>query len=290
MKIRPEDLRGPLESLGLRSDGARLSLHSTSLFPLYLLETRDQRLALKGVQSLNMGRAEAEGLQILEKFGARVPRVRGVLEAAGSSWLLMDFIDAHISDRGAGRQDLIASLARLYSHRLDHWGGSSPNFIGTLSQPNHRHADFESFWWSDRIAAMLLPAQSAGHLRDVDPDRLRPALGQVLADLPASADGPRPVHGDLWSGNVLFSHSQAWLIDPSVAWSCPEQDFAMLELFGSPLGPADYRSIATEAGFHPGGQRSMDFFQLYPLLVHVRIFGGGYETQTRSLIRRLVGF
>lgn len=290
-----------LKKLNVPDSGLRLSHHSSSLFPLYLLEAGDRRFALKGVQSQTMAIAEAEGLTQLRAFGARVPAVHGCIQAAGSDWLLMDFIETGSIDRRAGREDLIAGLGRLYANKTDSWGGPSLNFIGTLEQSNHlylattthsprtgRPFPFESFWWEDRILPMLERSRKRRLLRDVNQERLREALTIWIDRLKFENEQPRPVHGDLWSGNVLFAGREAYLIDPSFAFSWPEQDFAMLELFGSPLASEDYRRISSLAGFVPRGEAAIEFFQLYPLLVHVAIFGGSYEGQAHRIIQKLI--
>jgi fructosamine-3-kinase len=124
-----------------------------------------------------------------------------------------------------------------------------------------------------------------GRLRGLAEVRIEQTIHRCIERLDLASERPTPVHGDLWSGNVLFSGSEAYLIDPSVAYSLPEQDFAMLELFGSPLTMDDYRSLRDI----PVDllKRRIEFFQLYPLLVHVALFGGSYERQALQLLERI---
>ena len=108
-------------------------------------------------------------------------------------------------------------------------------------------------------------------------DRLRDLLPPV---------GPALVHGDLWWGNVLFgTDGRAWLIDPSVHGGHPEEDLAMLALFG----PVPDRLLRSYMEVHPletGWEDRVALFQLYPLLVHAMLFGGSYLTQAELVARR----
>ena len=94
------------------------------------------------------------------------------------------------------------------------------------------------------------------------------------------------MHGDLWWGNVLFGRDgRAWLIDPSVHGGHPEEDLAMLALFGS----VPDRLLRAYTEVHPlqtGWEERAALFQLAPLLVHAVLFGGGYRAQAEAVARR----
>ena len=94
------------------------------------------------------------------------------------------------------------------------------------------------------------------------------------------------MHGDLWWGNVLFgSDGRAWLIDPSVHGGHPEEDLAMLALFGV-VPDRLLRAYAEVRPLSPGWEERVALFQLYPLLVHAVLFGGGYGTQALEVAQR----
>lgn len=299
-------------SPGLSVLRSTIQFHSSSLFPLFrwqvhLSDGSAPVYALKQVNGLQMALSEADGLAMLATHGARTPAVVGVLSASDDAaegpaskremgseggadrqsvyYLAMQFIEHRAVDRLLAKEDLLGSLQRLHSFSAEAFGYQRFNYVGSLEQRNRLHVTFEEFWWQDRIQPMLALCQSMGRLRGLTEVRIEQTIHRCIERLDLASERPTPVHGDLWNGNVLFSGSEAYLIDPSVAYSLPEQDFAMLELFGSPLTTDDYRSLR-DIPVHLL-KRRIEFFQLYPLLVHVALFGGSYERQTLQLLEKI---
>ncbi len=267
--------------------------YSSSLYPLYLLESsiplkiKDRefyQLAIKKIDSKEMAYTEFEGLQLLFNFKARTPFPIAIIENENFCLLIMEFIPkGFINEKN--KKDLILSLKNLYNHRGLMYGLDKNNYIGILQQKNVETKTFIDFWWGCRIEPMLNLAIQSGYFKDSDKSTLFKIIRNLLKSWNIDNDMPRAIHGDLWSGNIIFSYEYAYLIDPSFAYSHPVQDFAMLELFGSPLSFSDYQEIANYCNFILLPEM-IEFFQIYPLLVHVNIFGTSYKSGIIKFINK----
>jgi fructosamine-3-kinase len=165
-------------------------------------------------------------------------------------------------------------LARLHASASTQWGGGS-SWIGACPIDPSPHEDGAAFYGA-RLSAL---AARCG--LEVPVGRLVGRLSELVPP-----GGPSLVHGDLWWGNVLFGvDGRSWLIDPSVHGGHPEEDLAMLALFGTVPGRvhAAYNEVLPPAA---GWPERVALFQLYPLLVHAVLFGGGYRSQAEWVARR----
>jgi fructosamine-3-kinase len=174
----------------------------------------------------------------------------------------------------AHEESLGSALAALHGTHVADWGGGS-SWIGGCR--------IDASTWPDGAAfyAARLGELAARCGLDHSVGRVVPRLPHLLP-----SGGPALVHGDLWWGNVLFgADGRAWLIDPSVHGGHPEEDLAMLALFGAVPDRllAAYQEVVP---LQPGWQERVALFQLYPLLVHSVLFGGGYLTQAEAVARR----
>ena len=166
------------------------------------------------------------------------------------------------------------------SFGLDH-----DNYIGSLAQSNKKHADWISFFMEERIRPQLKLAMDKklideGTVKQFDKlfdhfDRLIPK------------EKPALLHGDLWNGNFLVSDSsRAALIDPAVYFGHREMDLAMTTLFGG-FDSEFYRAYDEVFPLEKGFEKRVDIHNLYPLLVHVNLFGGGYVRQVKAVLNNL---
>ena len=227
--------------------------------------------------------AEAEGLRTLAATGTvRVPSI----VAAAPRWLLLEWIEPGAADDASWRR-LGADLAALHRHRGEGWGASADNFIGPLPQANGPAAGWPEFWATRRLEPQVRRADAAGWLEARD----RARLDRLMDGLPerigvGDDEGPSTLHGDLWSGNVhMAAAGPPALVDPSAYRGHREVDLAMAELFGG-FGPG-FRAAYGEAwplepGYAPV-RRAV--YQLYYLLVHVNLFGGGYLAGCRRALQ-----
>jgi fructosamine-3-kinase len=215
---------------------------------------------------------EACGLAWLDvPGGCRVVKVRDVDDAS----LTLEYIDqdrptaerAHAFGRG---------LAHMHAAGAPKYGslppGVSQGFIAELALPDGAWDTFGPFYAQARIAPFL-PAIGTPR---VFTDLIEALVAGVIG---GPAEPPSRLHGDLWSGNVLWHMDGAVLIDPSAHGGHRETDLAMLALFGVPWFDdiiAGYESVAPLA---EGWQRRQSLHQVYPLLVHGVLFGGAYVDQ-----------
>lgn len=231
-------------------------------------------------------RAEAEGLAALASAGAvRTPRVLGRSREGGGRgrdvpWLLLEWIEEGGRRANADWGRLGRELAAL--HRCPvaepEWGWHADNVIGSLPQPNGRLRDWPSFWARRRILPLARELRASNILSVSQFATVEEAARRVgdLIGPAAEADGPSLLHGDLWSGNVIVDRKgEPVLVDPAVYVGHREVDLAMTRLFGG-FPPAFYR--AYDEAWPPalGRDARWPAYQLYPLLVHARLFGGGY--------------
>ena len=206
------------------------------------------------------------------------------------SWLLLDWIEPGGPSEAANRA-LGAGLATL--HRPYPEGTSAgwqeEGWIATLSQRNVPSPSWPTFWFRERLAPQWERARRSSALpasADSDFQELEWTLQDVLSGW--EADGICLLHGDLWAGNVLVSADGVpHLVDPAVYRGHREVDLAMLELFGSP-GPSFFEAYQEIRPLAPGLGRRLPVYQLYPLLVHVNLFGGGYRSQALHCLRAIL--
>ncbi|WP_394613691.1 fructosamine kinase family protein [Lentzea sp. JNUCC 0626] len=220
--------------------------------------------------------AEAAGLRWLRVDGG--PPVPVVHSALGGR-LVMDEIPHGPPNLQAavtfGRRLAALHLAGAEAFGSPPPGGPREATIGMAAMVNEPAAEWPSWFASHRIAPYA-------HQAGVD-------VSEVCAridSLAGPAEPPSRLHGDLWAGNVLWgADGQVWLIDPAAHGRHRESDLAMLQLFGCPfldhvLGA--YREVAPLAD---GWEARVPLHQLFPLLVHAVLFGGGYHTQAEAAAR-----
>lgn len=237
--------------------------------------------------------AEADALRALGSANAvRVPEVLGVRDPAepddGPFWLLMEWLEPGGPRRGTWRR-LGEGLAALHRTGADAFGWANDNFIGPLPQANGPSGDWPGFWAERRLEPQLRRAVDDDVLEQGDVDRFDRLFGRLDELLAAAAeDGPSLVHGDLWNGNVhVMRDGTAALVDPSAYHGHREVDLAMSELFGG-FGREFYDAYHDAWAVLPEyPEHRRGVYQLYYLLVHVNLFGGGYVASTRSTLDAL---
>ena len=218
---------------------------------------------------------EARGLDWLREAGA-LP-VPEVIEVAPGH-LALEWIEAG-ARTAAGEEELGRGLAALHLAGAPHFGAAAPLRLGPLTLPNEPCATWAEFYAQRRLLPLSRHASEPGAI-----EKLCARLDEVAGP----EEPPARLHGDLWSGNVLWGRDgRPWLIDPAAYGGHREVDLAMLSLFGDP-GPrfrAAYEEVAPLADGH---RERVALYQLFPLLVHAALFGGGYAASATAAARRYV--
>jgi fructosamine-3-kinase len=239
-----------------------------------------------------MFRREAEGLRALAAARAiRVPEVLAVDEQS----LVLEMIRQAPKKRGfaeAFGQD----FAMLHRHRGKACGFAHDNFIGSTRQLNQpldgqweQAADDGSTWpeffMERRLRFQVRLALSEGHGHELE-HLLDRAEARIIELLSAAIEAPGILHGDLWSGNfIVDDRGEACLIDPAVYYGHREADLAMTRLFGG-FEPAFYNAYAEAWPLAPGHEDRLPIYQLYHVLNHLNLFGGGYFGQSKRILQR----
>jgi len=261
------------------------SVSGGSINHAYRISTNEGDLFLKynsGVPD-DFFKKEADGLRLLASASTelRIPDVIASQAPAGASpgFLVIEFIE---TGRRGNPKEFGSALAGLHQTEAETFGLEENNYIGSLPQSNNEHQDWATFFSEERIKPQLKMAVNAGKM---DPsvsnhwDRMSAKLDDLL---PKTT--PRLIHGDLWSGNYLYdSNGRAVLIDPAVYYGHPEMDLAFSKMFGG-FSPEFYSGYESVSPLENGFEERVPIYNLYPLLVHVNLFGGHYITQAESVL------
>ncbi len=231
--------------------------------------------------------AEADGLRWLAEAAAvRNPTVSGVSDAA-PQFIALEWI-APGTPAGDHDEQLGRGLADLHRAGAPSFGAVRGNFIATLPQDNTAHDDWPSFSGTRRLAPLVRRARDTGRLDTALVERIDRLVGR-LHDLCGPPEPPARLHGDLWSGNAIVDVTgQPVLIDPAVYGGHREMDLAMMRLFGG-FSPTVFAAYNEAHPLSDGADERLALCQLFPLLVHVVLFGGGYVNQLDAALRQYVG-
>jgi fructosamine-3-kinase len=250
----------------------------------YLAELEDGRRAfVKTRPGAPAGEyaAEAAALRWLgEPGGLGVPAVLGVSDEL----LALEWLE---EGRAGDAAELGGGLARVHAAGAERFGGAGPLRIGRIELPNEPLDDWPRFYAERRLAPLVGPAREGGALSAAGAEAVE-RVCERIADLAGPPEPPARLHGDLWSGNVLWSDGRPYLIDPIAYGGHREVDLAMLRLFGAP-GPRFLAAYEEVAPLADGHEDRVALYQLFPLLVHTVLFGGGYGASAERAARGYAG-
>ncbi|MDE1467643.1 fructosamine kinase family protein [Aurantiacibacter sp. D1-12] len=212
---------------------------------------------------------EGEMLRAIARTGAPAPEVIH----AERELLVMEYVEA---DGVKDWLSLADAMARLHAPRDELYGWDADYAFGKVTIPNARGDNWPAFWAENRLLC------HAWHIDSSIARRLE-QLAKRLPDLLPTYPTHSLLHGDLWGGNILFHRGEvAALIDPACYVGHREVDVAMLTLFDHP--PHEFfEALHLEDGW----RERLPIYRLWPLLVHLRLFGDGYRNSVTSALHTL---
>ncbi len=236
---------------------------------------------------LDMFKAEATGLQELAKAQAvRVPEPICWGIAESRAYIVLEYLQLG-KTKDASAELLGRQLARLHQVQADYFGWHIDNTLGSTPQINTPAKDWVTFWQNQRLGYQLALAARNGYK-----GRLQRKGERLLAATPAFFRDYQPqpalLHGDLWSGNYAAdTEGRPVIFDPAVYYGDRETDLAMTELFGG-FSPRFYSAYQESFPLDQGYAIRKTFYNLYHVLNHVNLFGGGYTAEAEQMMDRLL--
>jgi fructosamine-3-kinase len=228
--------------------------------------------------------AEAAGLRWLGEAtaagGVAVPEVLAVDEEC----LILRWVEPGKASADAASA-FGQALAATHAAGAPAYGGEADGFISKLPLPNSPCDSWPEFYAVRRVLPYLKLARDRGAVTDAEAATVEGVIGKLTALLPE--EPPARLHGDLWNGNVLWGQeSRVWLVDPAAYGGHRELDLAMLALFGLPHLPRVLEAYQERSPLADGWEERLPLHQLFPLLVHAALFGGGYGSRAAEAAAR----
>ncbi len=227
---------------------------------------------------------EKKGLELLrEARTIRIPKVVMLGKTKHHAFLVLEFVDSGWPAKDYWTE-FGANMARLHQHSNDQFGLSYDNYIGSLPQPNGWKDSWVEFFIERRIRPKLRQALDQGSLSGDASHKFEILFGKLEDFFPD--EPPARLHGDLWGGNILVGEDgYAVIFDPAVYYGHREMELAFMTLFDRQ--PRDFYDAYQEVWpLEAGWEDRLDLYNLYPLLVHVILFGSGYVASLMGVLRK----
>jgi len=236
---------------------------------------------------LDMLEAEAAGLQEIEQSHTiQVPKVICSGTAENQSYLVLDNL-SFAGGHSHSAEQLGQQLAAMHKQTAPEFGWSRNNTIGSTQQINTQTESWIDFWRECRLGYQLRLAKQKGCAESLllKGEKLLSNLDDFFADYKPA---PSLLHGDLWSGNYAYlKNGEPVIFDPAVYYGDREADIAMTELFGG--FPTEFYSAYNKAWpLDQGYQQRKTLYNLYHILNHYNLFGGGYAMQAENMTDQLL--
>jgi fructosamine-3-kinase len=233
--------------------------------------------------STSMFHTEAKGLKLLSdaKTSLLIPKIL----LSGKDFLLLSVIKTGTKTTNSDLE-FGMELAKLHHCSASEFGLDHDNFIGKLPQSNSSHTDWEDYFITERIEPQIKMGVDSGKF-STDLIKKTDNLHSIIeSTFPKEA--PALLHGDLWSGNYMYSEGGVVSIyDPAVYFGHREMDISMTRLFGG-FSAEFYEGYTSVFPLAEDFEQRISLCNLYPILVHANLFGGGYTHRASDILRNLV--
>ena len=229
----------------------------------------------------NMFEKEKKGLELLEPSNFLIPKIFSIGSFRKLDYLILEYIKP---GKAINWEKFGENLANLHQLSNNKFGLGYDNYIGSIHQINTYENNWLNFYTNHRIIHLMIVARNKNLLNYQDCRKIESMCGSFKDFIPFTL--PSLLHGDLWSGNIICSENGSpVLIDPAVYFGHPEIDWAMLDLFGN--YPQYSFEIYNEINpLEKGFEERKSIHQLYPLLVHLVLFGRSYYSSVMSKVKR----
>ena len=265
----------------------QLSLSGGSINSAYLLSDDKTRYLVKtnSAGQTAMFEAEAQGLQeMASSHTVKVPKPVCFGDDQTQSYIVMEYLDM------SGQADQVIlgeQLAAMHRVTAEQFGWKMDNTIGATAQPNPWTANWLEFWRDQRLGFQLQLAVQNGYGGEIQSlgERLLSEMSKLFTNRDIS---PSMLHGDLWGGNVAgLKDGTPVLYDPAFYYGDREADLAMTYVFGG-FAPDFYTSYQNAFPLDEGFAVRKTFYNIYHIINHLNLFGGGYHRQSIHMMERVL--
>ena len=253
---------------------------------IYEIQTADESYILKTSQPSNRLQIEAEMLKDINKYGILVPKVYAFSE----TYLLLEFIKEE--SLGKEAEELAAAKVLIDLHSVTNESRMYGYYYDTTIGPFMQHNEQTQYNWTlflgqMRIMPMARVCYDKGEISKQMVERLEELCRDLYKRIDMSSITPSLLHGDLWGGNILYNIKGAVLIDPAIYFGDREMELAFIMIFNT-FGETffnTYREVhSLSDDFY---ETKVPLYQIYPLLVHVALYGSTYTMQLEQILKRL---